>query len=95
MNHPALVTKSTVRYVFSLFLVNAREAKGLTQEGLAELVHVSLRWIQLVEKGRRMPGFCLAVNLALVLELDFAALFQEILRQAGKGDAAHVPVSHR
>ena len=37
MNHPALVTKSTVRYVFSLFLVNARESKGLTQERLAEL----------------------------------------------------------
>ena len=48
MNHSALVTKSTVRYVFSLFLVNARESKGLTQERLAELVHVSLRWIQLV-----------------------------------------------
>ena len=48
-----------------------------------------------MEKGRRMPGFCLAVNLALVLELDFAALFQEILRQSGKGGAAHVPVPRR
>ena len=48
MKYPALVTKSTVRYVFSLFLVNARESKGLTQEGLAELVHVSLRWIDML-----------------------------------------------
>ena len=81
MPEPTKIKHYSIRYVFSLFVVNARHKKGITQEELAARVCISRRWIQLIESGKRMPGFCLAVNLILVLEMDPAALFRAIIRQ--------------
>ena len=90
-----IVTKFAVRYVFSLFVLNARREKNWTQEQLAEQVCTSRRWIQLIETGRRMPGFCLAVNLMLVLGIDPSVLLREIITQTRKGGGHDVPLSGR
>jgi ribosome-binding protein aMBF1 (putative translation factor) len=67
MSHHITITKFSIRYIFSLFVVNARHEKMLTQEDLAALVYTSRRWIQLIESGKRMPSLYLAVNLIAVL----------------------------
>ena len=87
------ITRFTIRYTFSLFAVHARQKKKLTQEALAELVHISRRWVQLIESGKRLPSFCLAVNLMVVLEIDPAALFQAMTGQAKSEVSRDVPVS--
>ncbi len=87
------ITKAAIRYVFSLYVVTARNEKGLTQQELAEQVQASVRWIQLIEKGRRLPGFCLAINLIVALEIDPLSLFQAILAQQQKKEEKRVPVS--
>ena len=81
MSHNITVTEFSIRYTFSLFAVNARHEKKLTQEDLASLVHTSRRWIQLIESGKRMPSLWLAVNLIAVLEIDPTALLQAIIDQ--------------
>ena len=44
-----------------------RQAAGLTQQQLADLVHVSSRTIISLEKGQYSPSLMLAYRIALVL----------------------------
>ena len=92
MVHHIIATKFAIRYVFSLFTVDARHEKGLTQEELAAQVHTSRRWLQLIESGKRMPGFCLAINLIIVLEIDPATLIQEMINQVKREASSDVSV---
>ena len=93
MKNRMIVTKFDVRSVFSLSAVNARREKAITQEGLADLLNTSSRWIQLIESGRRMPGFCPAVNRMVVLELDPSTVAAQIAEHARQEAAEDVPVS--
>ena len=95
MSHHIAITKSSIRYIFSLFVVNARHEKKLTQEGLSALVHTSRRWIQLIESGKRMPSLWLAVNLILVLEIDPAALLQATINQRKSEALSDVSIPSR
>lgn len=95
MSHHITITKFSIRYIFSLFVVNARHEKKLTQEDLAALVHTSRRWIQLIESGKRMPSLWLAVNLIIILEIDPAALLQATANQRKSEASSDVSVPGR
>jgi len=53
----------------------AREARGLTQAQLAELVGVSRKTINTVENGIFVPSTVIALKLAWALETRVEALF--------------------
>ena len=92
MSHHITITKFSIRYIFSLFVVNARHEKMLPQEDLAALVYTSRRWIQLIESGKRMPGLYLAVNLIAVLEINPADLLQATINQRKSEASSDVSV---
>ena len=52
--------------LFGVLLRHYRAAAGLTQQQLAEQVHVSSRTIISIEKGQYSPSLMLAYRLALV-----------------------------
>ena len=52
-----------------------RAKKDLTQEQLAELVNVTRKTINTVEKGKFVPSTVLALKLAKVLEVMVEELF--------------------
>lgn len=52
-----------------------RAKKDLTQEQLADLVHVTRKTINTVEKGYFVPSTVLALKLARVLEASVEELF--------------------
>jgi len=56
-------------------LSEARAERGLTQEALAELVGVSRKTINTVERGRFVPSTILALKLARVLRVPVEQLF--------------------
>ena len=60
-----------------------RQAAGLTQQQLADLVHVSSRTIISLEKGQYSPSLMLAYRIALV----FHTTVEELCCQIGR---AHV-----
>lgn len=55
---------------FASKIYHARKASGLTQQALAELVSISLRWYQELEKGNRSPGAKAMLRLIVVLKID-------------------------
>jgi putative molybdopterin biosynthesis protein len=59
-------------------LREAREARGLTQAGLAEAAGVSRQSLVAIESGRSEPSVGLALRLARVLERSVEQLFDEI-----------------
>lgn len=52
-----------------------RLAKGLTQQQLAELAHVTSRTIISLEKGQYSPSLMLAYKLSLILEVSMEELY--------------------
>lgn len=52
-----------------------RLAKGLTQQQLAELAHVTSRTIISLEKGQYSPSLMLAYKLSLILGSSMEKLF--------------------
>ena len=57
-------------------LKNMREARGLTQAQLAELVGVSRKTINTVENGVYVPSTVIALKLAAALDEPVEALFR-------------------
>lgn len=57
-------------------LREARKAKGLTQQQLADQVYVTSRTIIALEKGEYNPSLLLAYRLSLVLETPMEELFR-------------------
>jgi putative transcriptional regulator len=53
-----------------------RAKKDLTQEQLAQMVGVTRKTINTVEKGKYVPSTYLALKLAKVLEVSVEELFQ-------------------
>ena len=56
-------------------LRNAREAKGLTQAALADLIGVSTRTIIAIEKSKRNPTCDVLYRLIYALDISADALF--------------------
>lgn len=56
-------------------LREARKAKGLTQQQLADQTYVTSRTIIALEKGEYSPSLLLAYRLSLVLEVPMEQLF--------------------
>ena len=68
------MTKITLRRIFSKHVLLKRTQFQLTQAQLAEAVGTSHGWIQKIESGKKMPGFFLAIKLAVFLEIDMNKL---------------------
>ena len=56
----------------------ARRVKGLTQEQLADAMHVSRQTISHWENNRTLPDYLLLCELAKTLETDVVAFLQEL-----------------
>ncbi len=56
----------------------ARRLKGLTQEQLADAMHVSRQTISHWENNRTLPDYLLLFELAKTLETDVVAFLQEL-----------------
>ncbi len=74
--------KSTLRMVFSKHIYLKRTQFHLTQTRLANAVGTSLGWIQKIESGKKLPGFFLAIRLAVFLEIDLNAFLQDLLERS-------------
>ena len=64
----------TVLEELGIELKNARYRKGLTQQQLADLSQVSLKHIQLIEKGVKNPSFEILRAVVRVLDISLDAL---------------------
>ena len=64
----------TVLEELGIELKNARHRKGLTQQQLADLSQVSLKHIQLIEKGVKNPSFEVLRAVVRVLDISLDAL---------------------
>ena len=52
----------------------ARKSKGLTQQGLADICHVSTKQIANIERGKMNPSFLILKAIAKVLPLSLDSL---------------------
>ena len=75
--------------VFSRKVRRAREKKGYTQSQVAEMVSVSVRWYQEIERGGNMPSAKVLLHLLILLAIDP----MEFEKEAGIND--QVPLSSR
>ncbi|MBF0394540.1 MAG: helix-turn-helix transcriptional regulator, partial [Alphaproteobacteria bacterium] len=55
----------------------ARQARGLTQEQLAERIERTVETVSNIERGRNLPGLDTLEILAAVLDMPLAALFAD------------------
>lgn len=60
---------------------NARKARGITQERLAELVNITTSHLKHIESGHRRPSIEVLFQLAKILDLSLDALIFEEGRQ--------------
>lgn len=63
-------------------LRNARKAKGMTQQAMADKLGISLRYYQQIEAGDRTGDFIIWDELE-----DFTGIHQRILRETDRGKA--------
>lgn len=49
---------------FAARLSTLRKAQGMTQQGLAEALHISLEYLSKIERGQRKPSIDLVVDMA-------------------------------
>ena len=49
---------------FAARLSTLRKAQGMTQQGLAEALHISLEYLSKIERGQRKPSIDLVVAIA-------------------------------
>jgi transcriptional regulator with XRE-family HTH domain len=55
-----------------------RMGSGLTQQKLAERAEISLRYVQLIEAGKRNPSIPTVVRLKKVLTCSYDELFRNL-----------------
>ena len=77
------MTKITLRRIFSKHVLLKRTQFQLTQAQLAEAVGTSHGWIQKIESGKKMPGFFLAIKLAVFLEIDMNSFLKDLIEASG------------
>ena len=62
---------------FGRIIRKARQAKGLTQEQLAELCHYNATYISMLERGQRNPPFTTLCILARGLDIPLHKLLKD------------------
>lgn len=55
---------------FAARLSTLRKAQGMTQQGLAEALHISLEYLSKIERGQRKPSLDLVVAIACYLHVS-------------------------
>lgn len=83
--------KKTLRKIFSKHIYLNRKKFELTQIQLADAAGTSLGWIQKIESGKKLPGFFLAVKLAVILEIDMNVFMNDFLDAVGPQVTASKP----
>ena len=71
----------SIKFRFSSAVYRARRKKGLTQEQVAEVVDISVRWYQKIEKGEVLPSTELTLHLIEYLEINAADLAEATILQ--------------
>lgn len=61
-----------IRYKFSGALLHARTERQLTQEQAAELLGISSRWLQKIEKGTSQPNLTLTCRIVKEFKINLA-----------------------
>lgn len=74
-------------FIFSGDLYHARKKHGWSQQKVAEMIAISVREYQNIERGRVTPHLKTFLRLVFLFDLDIE-LYREVL-------AVHVPVSSR
>ena len=70
---------------FTYVIYHARKEMGLTQADVADGVHVSPRWYQMIEKGIRKPSGKLVLNLISFLRIDGRSLADKLSEEESRG----------
>lgn len=79
--------ESTVKQHFGTTLKALRQAKGLSQEQLAERAETQANYISMIESGKRQPTVAKVFSLASGLEMSVADLMRYVEASiAGKLD---------
>ncbi len=60
----------SVIYRFSKEVCRCRTNLGMTQEQLAEALSISVRWLQYIEAGERIPSTVLALRIIALLGIS-------------------------
>lgn len=60
----------SVIYRFSKEVCRCRVRLGMTQEQLAEALSISVRWLQYIESGERVPSTVLALRIIALLGIN-------------------------
>ncbi len=60
----------SVIYRFSKEVCRCRTSLGMTQEQLAEALSISVRWLQYIEAGERIPSTVLALRIIALLGIN-------------------------
>ena len=90
-----MLTKTDVRKGFSARVFYNRTRLDMTQQQLADGVSTSLRWIQKIESGAKLPSFFLAIRLMVVLEIDAGAFIRGLTantEETGKERPSNDPI---
>ncbi len=66
---------SNIQELFGKKLRHIRQAKGMTQEALAELSNLSIQFIGEIERGKRNPSLTSIQNLASALDEPVPSFF--------------------
>ncbi|MBQ8765386.1 MAG: helix-turn-helix transcriptional regulator [Clostridia bacterium] len=67
-----------LKFKFASLILNARLDKGLTQSETAEAVGISVRWVQRIESGQKLPGTLTLLRLIKLFNIDINELNEEV-----------------
>jgi len=75
--------KTDIKEIFAANLKENRRKKGLTQEKLAEIANISLRYIAMLELGKSFPSGEMLEKLAKALDIQAFQLFYPLATLEG------------
>ena len=67
-----------INFVIASYLYTIRLEHNLTQEKMAEIIDVSVRWYQNIETGKKFPNFKVVCLLVKSFDLDLRYLLKEV-----------------
>ena len=60
----------SIKSTFAREIYHARSERSLTQEQVADMISISVRWYQQIEKGLVLPGSIVLLRLLVYFNLD-------------------------
>ena len=66
----------SIKSTFAREIYHARSERSLTQEQVADIVSISVRWYQQIEKGIVLPSSIVLLRLMVYFNLD-AGIFKD------------------